>query len=94
MPLLFRSTLTLATSLLFFFQIFRVRVRFSVRFSVRVSVKVSVRATVRVKVRFKVYLLCLLHFCQASCCRHLGGKIDTAYFILRATGRSGPENKL
>ena len=27
-------------------------------------------------------------------CHHLDGKIDTAYFILRATDRSGQENKL
>jgi len=27
-------------------------------------------------------------------CRQLGGKKDIAYFILWATGRSGPENML
>ena len=25
-----------------------------------------------------IFQLCLLRFCQACCCRHLGGKIDTA----------------
>jgi len=28
-----------------------------------------------VRVSFRVYLLCLLCFCQACCCWHLGGKI-------------------
>jgi len=45
-------------------------------------------------VRFRVYLLCLLRFYQACCRHHLGDKIDTAYFILRSTVWSGPENKL
>jgi len=75
MPLLFSSTLTLVTSLFFFFTLFKTfqNLDLGVRF------RVSVRATVRVKarVRLRVYLLCLLCFCQACCHRHLGGKIDT-----------------
>jgi len=39
------------------------------------------------KAPWQTYVMCLFF-------RHLGGKIDTAYFILRATGRSGPENML
>jgi len=55
---------------------------FSVGVSIRVSVRFNVRATVKV-------------YCQA-CCRFCqnGSKIDIVYFILRAKGRSGPENKM
>jgi len=42
----------------------------------RLQHELNIRATVRVRLR--VYLLCLLCFCQACCCRHLGGKTGTA----------------
>jgi len=35
-----------------------------------------------------VYLLCLLGFCQACCCWHLGGKIDIAYLKIRGGKKS------
>jgi len=34
-----------------------------------------IKVTVTVKVSFRVYLLCLLCFCQACCCWHLGSEI-------------------
>jgi len=39
------------------------------------------------KAHWQTYVMCLF-------CRHLGGKNNIAYFILWATGRSGPENML
>jgi len=50
--------------------------------------------SIKVNVRVRFYLLWLFCFGQACCHRHLGSKINTAYFVLRATGRSGTENKL
>ena len=38
-------------------------------------------------VKVRVYLLCLLRFCQACCCWHLSGEIDTALVKRKAPSR-------
>ena len=45
-------------------------------FPLGVRFRLALQLAYGFRVSFRVYLLCLLRFCQACCCRHLGGKID------------------
>ena len=46
--------------------------------SLGLALGLQLRLRLGSRVRLGVYLLCLLCFCQACCCQHLGGKIDIA----------------